>query len=98
MKKPGEWNSRLHKQNQPARVEDNRANGIRVYTNKTRLRGLKKPGEWNSRLYKQNPPARVEDNRANGIPVYTNKTRLRGLKKTGRMEFASIQTKPACAG
>ncbi len=37
----GEWNSRLHRRNPPPRVEEDRANGIRVYTNETRLRGLK---------------------------------------------------------
>ena len=39
--KSGEWNSRLHRRNPPPRVEEDRANGIRVYTNETRLRGLK---------------------------------------------------------
>jgi len=37
----GEWNSRLHRRNPPPRVEEDRANGIRAYTNETRLRGLK---------------------------------------------------------
>ena len=70
-------------------MPEERANGIRAYTDKTRLRGLKKigreinarkSGEWNSRLYRQNPPTRVEENRANGIRAYTDKTRRRGLK------------------
>ena len=50
---------------------EERANGIRAYTNKTRDSTPlaespprvedRRAGEWNSRLYKQNPPTRVEE-------------------------------------
>jgi len=90
----GEWNSRLHKRNPPSRVRGlggrglgriEGANGIRVYTNETRLRGL---GVWVAEVWGESKgewKGRMEG--ANG----------RGEWK-GRMEFASTQTKPAFAG
>jgi len=71
----GEWNSRLHRQNPPTRVEERKKIG-RIEFAPTQTKpadaGLKKErkGEWNSRLHRQNPPTRVEER-----------------KKTGRMEL-----------
>ena len=84
-RKPGEWNSRLHKQNPPPRVEERKKErkpgewNSRLHRQNPpprveEINKERKPGEWNSRLHKQNPPPRVEEikkeNRANGIKLF----------------------------